>query len=171
MKQLINFLNGSYGEKLNASNEARESLLATGDISYASLLQDNMGLVRSGNYSNQASVGGKRYKAEKDAIESYRKGFLDPRDMWQVNEGLKDSGVGGLTNFQARQDDELLAILGRTLSEEAESGETVLNDAIASLIDIDFYRESQIDPDADIASSSYSRVLEQKTQPRLIKLY
>ena len=146
------FLNSSYGEKLKASNEARESLLATGDISYASLFHDNMGLVRSGNYADQAPVGDKRYRAEKAAIEAYKKGYLDPRDMWQVNEGLKDSGVGGLTNFQAREDDELLAILGKALSEEVESGETTLNDAITSLIDLDFYRESQIDPEADIAS-------------------
>ena len=146
------YLNSSDSEKLKASNEARESLLATGDISYASILQDDMGIVRSGNYSDQSTVGDKRFQAEKSAIDAYKKGYLDPRDLWQVSEGLNDSGVGGLTNFQARQDDELLAILGKTLSEEAKDGETNLNDAISSLIDVDGYRESQVDPEADILS-------------------
>ena len=147
-----NYLNSGTAAKLKASNEARESLLATGDIPFASLLQNNMGVVQSGNYLDQGTVGTKRYNAEKAALDSYKKGYLDPRDLWQVSEGLNDSGIGGLTKFQVRQDDELLAALGQTLSDQAKDGETTLNDSISSLVDLDFYRESQVDPEAGMIS-------------------
>lgn len=147
-----NYLNSGTAAKLKASNEARESLLATGDIPFASLLQNNMGVVQSGNYLDQGPVGTKRYNAEKAALDSYKKGYLDPRDLWQVSEGLNDSGIGGLTKFQVRQDDELLAALGQTLSDQAKDGETTLNDSISSLVDLDFYRESQVDPEAGMIS-------------------
>ena len=98
--------NGSdYTTQLGMSNKARETLLGTGDISYATLIKNDVGLVRSGNYLEQKFDGAGRRKAEKAAIEAYKSGYLDPRDMWQVNEGLNDSGFAGRTNFQARQDD------------------------------------------------------------------
>ena len=133
------FINSDYNTQLGMSNDAREALLATGDISYATLIKDDIGLVRSGNYLDQSAVGAGRLKSEKAAIEAYKSGYLDPRDMWQVNEGLNASGFAGLTNFQSRQDDELFAVLGRVLNEEAEGAEkgaaTPLHDAIQSITD------------------------------------
>ena len=132
---------GDYAKKVELSNKARETLLATGDISYATLIKDDIGLVRSGNYHDQSSEGAGRLKSEKAAIEAYKSGYLDPRDMWQVNEGLNASGFSGRTKFQARQDDELTAVLGRLLGEEAQAaddgGATPLHDAIQSVTDRD----------------------------------
>ena len=133
------FIASDYNTQLGVSNDAREALLATGDISYATLIKNDVGLVRSGNYLEQSSDGAGRRASEKAAIESYKSGYLDPRDMWQVNEGLNDSGFAGLTNFQSRQDDELFAVLGSILNEEAEgAGEgaaTPLSDALQSITD------------------------------------
>ena len=80
------FLNSSYEEKLKSSNTARETLLNAGEIPYASVLVDNVGVVRSGNYLDQGPDGAKRFKAEKAAIEAYKSGYLDPRDLWQVSD-------------------------------------------------------------------------------------
>ena len=133
------FIASDYNTQLGMSNDAREALLATGDISYATLIKNDVGLVRSGNYLEQSSEGAGRRASEKAAIESYKSGYLDPRDMWQVNEGLNDSGFAGLTNFQSRQDDELFAVLGSILNEEAEGAEegaaTPLSDALQSITD------------------------------------
>jgi hypothetical protein len=133
------FIASDYNTQLGMSNNAREALLGTGDISYATLIKNDVGFVRSGNYLDQSSEGAGRRASEKAAIEAYKSGYLDPRDMWQVNEGLNDSGFAGRTNFQARQDDELFAVLGSILNEEAEGAEegaaTPLSDALQSITD------------------------------------
>ena len=135
------FLNSNFDQKLDASNKAREILLNTGDIPYATItMKEGFGVVRSGNYGQQDFEGAGRVQSERAAIEAVGRGVLDPRDLWQVSKGLESAGMGGRTNFQIRQDDEINAIFNELLKEEADKEDKPINDLITSYLDLESYK-------------------------------
>ena len=129
------YLNQSPEEQAELRNKAREKLLRTQELPFATIVEDGIGRVKIGNYEAQGMTPGKQLNASNDALTAFTRGDINPRDMWQVTEGLAPSGKPGFTNFQERLHTDISNDLQDLLAEETgRDGDSPVQDAIVSLI-------------------------------------
>lgn len=129
------YLNQSPEEQAELRNKAREKLLRTQELPFATIVKDGIGRVEIGNYEAQGMTPGKQLNASNDALTAFNDGDINPRDLWQVTEGLAPSGKPGFTNFQERLHTDISNDLQDLLAEETgRDGDSPVQDAIVSLI-------------------------------------
>ena len=122
-------------------NRSKRALLHAGELPYATLVEGGMGVVHAGNYGTQGLSNDRKNESGNQALEAYHAGAIDPRDLWQVAEGLTDSGIPNKTKFQAAIDKRDLEVLqALMLNPESESA-TKISDAIGKTIDLETYRK------------------------------
>ena len=113
-----NFSNFDEPTQTDYLNRAREALLASGDLAFATIMRDGRGIVKSGNYATQGITAERQFASGNDALDSFNNGDVDPRDMWQVTEGLAPSNISGKTIFQSSMDEKYLGEIGRASCRE-----------------------------------------------------
>jgi len=122
-------------------NRSKKALLQSGEIPYASVLEGDMGVVHIGNYDNQGTTTDRLTASGNQALEAYHAGAIDPRDLWQVSEGLGESGIPNKTKFQADIDKRDLDTLKTLLlNPESETAQQI-SDVIQNTIDLESYRK------------------------------
>ena len=137
-----NFSNFDEPTQTDYLNRAREALLASGDLAFATIMRDGRGIVKSGNYATQGITAERQFASGNDALDSFNNGDVDPRDMWQVTEGLAPSNISGKTIFQSSMDEKYLGVIQDELYKESKQKNTPIQDAIISSIKTD-----EFDPD------------------------
>ena len=122
-------------------NRAKRSLLASGDLPFATVLEGGRGTVEVGDFESLGTSPDKKKQASNSALSAVAIGAVDPRDLWQVSEGLESTRIADKTNFEADLDDEDLGLLREMLGDENSPYAKVINEAIVKSIDLESYRK------------------------------
>ena len=121
-------------------NRAKKSLMASGELPFATILEGGRGTVQVGDYDVLGTSPEKKKLASQRALSAVTLGAVDPRDLWQVSEGLESTRVSNKTNFEADLDEEDLGILREMLGDKDSPYAKTINDAIVNSIDLETYR-------------------------------
>ena len=121
-------------------NRAKKSLMASGELPFATILEGGRGTVQVGDYDVLGTSPDKKKLASQRALSAVTLGAVDPRDLWQVSEGLESTRVPGKTNFESDLDEEDLGILREMLGDKDSPYAKTINDAIVNSIDLETYR-------------------------------
>lgn len=122
-------------------NRSKRSLLASGDLPFATVLEGGRGTVEVGDFESLGTSPDKKKQASNNALSAVAIGAVDPRDLWQVSEGLESTRIANKTNFEADLDDEDLGLLREMLGDENSPYAKVINEAIVKSIDLESYRK------------------------------
>jgi hypothetical protein len=122
-------------------NRSKRALLQSGSLPYASILEGDTGVIHIGNYDSQGTSPDKRTLASNEALESFFAGAVDPRDLWQISEGLDASGIPNKTKFQADIDRRDLTTLQVMLMNPESEAAQKISEAIGKTIDLESYRK------------------------------
>jgi len=92
--------------------------MASGELPFATILEGGRGTVQVGDYDVLGTSPDKKKLASQKALSAVTLGAVDPRDLWQVSEGLESTRVPGKTNFESDLDEEDLGILREMLGDK-----------------------------------------------------
>jgi len=138
---LVDWADLDNSKKNEYLNRSKKALLQAGELPFASLVEGDVGVVHIGNYGQQGTSTDNFTVSGNQALEAYHAGAIDPRDLWQVAEGLGESGIPNKTKFQADLDKRDLETL-KTLLLNPESETAIkISEAIQNTIDLESYRK------------------------------
>ena len=121
-------------------NRAKRSLMASGQLPFATILEGGRGTVEVGDFESLGTTPEKKKLASERALSAVTLGAVDPRDLWQVSEGLESTRVPNKTNFEADLDAEDLGLLREMIGDKDSPYAKIINDAIVKSIDLETYR-------------------------------
>ena len=115
-------------------------MLAAGELPFASLVEGGRGTVHVGNYDSLGTSQAQQNIAGTEALQAYYAGAIDPRDLWQVSEGLAPSAMPNKTKFQADLDERDLQTFREILGRKDSDYSRAINNAIINSIDLESYK-------------------------------
>jgi len=121
-------------------NRSKKALLSAGELPFASLVEGGRGTVQVGNYGSLGTSQDRQTRAGAEALQAYYAGAIDPRDLWQVSEGLSPSAMPNKTNFQADLDERDLQTFREVLGRKDSDYSRAINNAIINSIDLETYK-------------------------------
>ena len=121
-------------------NRSKRALLAAGELPFASLVEGGRGTVHVGNYDSLGTSQAQQNIAGTEALQAYYAGAIDPRDLWQVSEGLAPSAMPNKTKFQADLDERDLQTFREILGRKDSDYSRAINNAIINSIDLESYK-------------------------------
>ena len=122
-------------------NRSKKALVNSGQLPFASIEEQGRGSVYAGNFDSSGTSESQKVKSSADALKAMYAGAIDPRDLWQVTEGLGESPITGRNRFQAMSDSEDIALVRDLLGQQGSEISKAINDAITSTIDLESYRD------------------------------